>query len=110
MHLQRPDVAGYTEITVPSLIVGLLPRLEAFVAAQVRAREYPTREAAIIGAVAHEKRCVEQRARLRTQLQNGLASGMSGALDFEDVIRRGRGKQPTEAGVATDWCRPLRDR
>lgn len=71
-----------------------LPRnLEKFVAAQVEQGAYRTREAAIVAAVASEKRRAEQRAWLQAEIQKGLDSGpAAGPLNMEDVIRRGRAR------------------
>jgi antitoxin ParD1/3/4 len=69
--------------------------LENFVAAQVEQGAYRSREAAIVAAVASEKRRTEQRHWLRTEIQKGLDSGPAGPLDIEDVIRRGRARHRT---------------
>jgi putative addiction module CopG family antidote len=66
--------------------------LERFVSAQVKQGAYPSREAAIVAAVARERRRAEQRTWLTTELQKGLDSGLAGELKIEDVIRRGRGR------------------
>lgn len=66
--------------------------LEKFVATQVEQGAYRSREAAIVAAVASEKRRTEQRHWLRTEIQKGLDSGRAGPLDVEDVIRRGRAR------------------
>ncbi len=63
--------------------------LEKFVASQVKLGTYRSREAAIVAAVASEKRRAEQRVWLSTELQKGLHSGSAGPLDIEAVIRRG---------------------
>jgi putative addiction module CopG family antidote len=68
-----------------------LPRhLRKFLDAQVRQGVYRSREAAIVAAVASEKRRADQRDRLQAALQRGLESGSAGELDIEAVIRRGR--------------------
>jgi antitoxin ParD1/3/4 len=64
--------------------------LEEFVASQVRAGAYRSREAAIVAAVLHQKRRSEQLAWLRSEIQRGLDSGPAGELDINHVIRRGR--------------------
>ncbi len=70
-----------------------LPRtLEKFVAAQVEQGAYRSRQAAIVAAVASEKRRAEQRAWLSAEIQKGLDSGTAGPLNMDDVIRRGRGR------------------
>jgi putative addiction module CopG family antidote len=70
-----------------------LPRkLEKFVAAQVEQGAYRSRRAAIVAAVASEKRRAEQRAWLSAEIQKGLDSGTTGPLNMDDVIRRGRGR------------------
>lgn len=71
----------------------LPPTLEQFIAAQVEQGVYRSREAAIVAAVTSEMRRVEQRIRLERALQNGLDSKSAGALDINDVIRRGRVRQ-----------------
>ena len=63
--------------------------LETFLAAQVEQGAYRSRRAAIITAVASEKRRVEQRAWLTQTLQKGIESDASESLNIEDVIRRG---------------------
>jgi putative addiction module CopG family antidote len=73
--------------------VKLPPTLEQFIAAQVEQGVYRSREAAIVAAVTSEMRRVEQRIRLERALQNGLDSKSAGALDINDVIRRGRVRQ-----------------
>ncbi|HUO68968.1 MAG TPA: type II toxin-antitoxin system ParD family antitoxin [Gammaproteobacteria bacterium] len=68
-----------------------LPRhLEKFLDAQVRQGVYRSREAAIVAAVANEKRRTDQRDRLQAALQRGLESRSAGELDIEAVISRGR--------------------
>lgn len=72
--------------------------LEKFVSAQVEQGAYRSRQAAIVAAVASEKRRVEQRAWLSTEIQKGLDSGAAaGPLNMEDVIRRGRGRNAARA-------------
>jgi len=67
----------------------LPPTLEKFVASQVEQGAYRSREAAIVAAVASEKRRAEQRTWLRSEVQKGLDSGSAGTLDIEAIIRRG---------------------
>jgi putative addiction module CopG family antidote len=64
--------------------------LEEFVASQVRAGAYRSREAAIVAAVLHQKRRSEQLAWLQSEIQKGLDSGPTGKLDINAVVRRGR--------------------
>ena len=71
----------------------LPPTLEKFVAAQVEQGAYRSRQAAIVAAVASEKRRAEQRVWLETELQKGLDAKSAGPLDMQDVIRRGRARQ-----------------
>jgi antitoxin ParD1/3/4 len=78
---------------MPSTALKLPATLENFIAAQVNEGAYRSREAAIIAAVASEKRRVEQRAWLRAEVQKGLDSGPAEPLDMEDVIRRGRAQR-----------------
>jgi antitoxin ParD1/3/4 len=75
-----------------ALELKLPAKLEKFVAAQVEEGAYRTRKAAIVAAVASEKRRTEQRAWLRKEIQKGLDSGPAEPLDIEDVIRRGRAR------------------
>jgi putative addiction module CopG family antidote len=70
--------------------VKLPAKLEKFIATQVEQGRYRSREAAIVAALANEKRRTEQRAWLEAELQRGLDSGSAGALSVEEVIRRGR--------------------
>jgi putative addiction module CopG family antidote len=77
---------------MPITALKLPATLEKFVAAQVEEGAYRSREAAIIAAVAGEKRRAEQRAWLRTKVLKGLDSPSAGPLDMEDVIRRGRAR------------------
>jgi Arc/MetJ-type ribon-helix-helix transcriptional regulator len=70
----------------------LPPVLEKFVATQVEEGVYPSRRAAIVAAVASEKRRAAQRVRLEAQLQKGLDSGIAAPLNVDAVIRRGRGR------------------
>ena len=72
--------------------------LEKFVSAQVEQGAYRSRQAAIVAAVASEKRRVEQRAWLAQELQKGIDSGSATApLNIEDVIRRGRRRNAARA-------------
>jgi Arc/MetJ-type ribon-helix-helix transcriptional regulator len=65
--------------------------LEKFLAAQVEQGAYRSRLAAIVAAVAGEKRRVERRAWLTEEIQKGVNSGRSAApLNMEAVIHRGR--------------------
>ena len=66
--------------------------LEKFVADQVELGAYRSREAAIVAAVAGEKRRADQRTWLQAELHKGLDSGSAGRLSIEDVIRRGRAR------------------
>jgi putative addiction module CopG family antidote len=66
--------------------------LEKFVSSQVEQGAYRSRQAAIVAAVASEKRRAEQRAWLKTEIRKGLDSGTAGPLNMEDVNRRGRGR------------------
>lgn len=77
---------------MPSPALKLPATLEKFVATQVEQGAYRSREAAIVAAVASEKRRTEQRNWLRTEIQKGIDSGPAGPLDMEDVIRRGRAR------------------
>jgi len=70
----------------------LPPTLEKFVAAQVEQGAYCSRQAAIVAAVAREKKRAEQRAWLAQELQQGIDSGTAGPPNIKDVIRRGRGR------------------
>lgn len=75
---------------MPPIAVRLPAALEKFVASQVREGIHRSREAAIVAAVSHQKRRVEQLAWLQSEIQKGLDSGPATELDIEDVIRRGR--------------------
>jgi putative addiction module CopG family antidote len=75
-----------------ALELKLPAKLEKFVAAQVKQGTYRSRKAAIVAAVAREKRRAEQRACLQTELQKGLESRSNGPLNIEDVIQRGRAR------------------
>ncbi len=66
--------------------------LEKFVATQVEQGAYRSRQAAIVAAVASEKRRAEQRAWLTQELQKGIDSGTTRPLNMDEVIRRGRGR------------------
>jgi putative addiction module CopG family antidote len=70
----------------------LPPNLEKFVTSQVEQGSYRSRQAVIVAAVAGEKRRAEQRAWLDAEIQKGLDSGTAVALNMEDVISRGRGR------------------
>ena len=75
-----------------ALELKLPAKLEKFVAEQVEQGAYRSRKAAIVAAVAHEKRRAEQRAWLEVELQKGLDSSSAGPLNMEDIIRRGRAR------------------
>jgi putative addiction module CopG family antidote len=77
---------------MPTAAIRLPATLEKFVASQVEQGAYRSRQAAIVAAVASEKRRAEQRAWLGDEIQKGLDSGTDGPLDMDDVIRRGRGR------------------
>lgn len=74
--------------------------LEKFVAAQVEQGAYRSRQAAIVAAVASEKRRAEQRDWLGQELQKGIGSGAAGSLNMDEVIRRGRGRLAARKGGA----------
>ncbi|MGA2711225.1 MAG: type II toxin-antitoxin system ParD family antitoxin [Steroidobacteraceae bacterium] len=92
--------ASYTDGTMPTTAVKLPAALEKFVDSQVREGTYRNREAAIIAAVSQQKRRSEQLDWLQTEIQKGLASGPTGELDIENVIRRGRRRVVARAGGA----------
>ena len=72
-------------------LLPLLPAaLEKFVASQVREGTYRSRETAVVAAVQHQKRRIEQLAWLQSEIQKGLNTGPAGELDIENVIPRGR--------------------
>ena len=73
-----------------TLELKLPAELERFVAHLVEQGTYRTRQAAIVAAVASEKRRAERRAWLEIELQKGLDSESVGILDMADVIQRGR--------------------
>lgn len=85
-----------------ALELKLPAKLEKFVAEQVEQGAYRSRKAAIVAAVAREKRRAEQHAWLETELQKGLESGSAGPLDMEDVIRRGRARLATRKRRRSD--------
>ena len=65
--------------------------LEKFIAAQVEQGAYRSRQAAIVAAVAGEKRRVERRAWLTNAIQQGVDSRYAIApLNMDEVIQRGR--------------------
>lgn len=66
--------------------------LERYVAQQVEQGTYPSRQAAIVAAVAGEKRRTEQRTWLKAELEKGVRSRSAGPLNIEHVIRRGRAR------------------
>jgi len=82
---------------MPDKAVKLPADLERFVASQVRKGTYRSREAAIVAAVSHQKRCSEQRAWLQSEIQKGLDSGPAGVLDVETVIQRRRRRAAARA-------------
>jgi len=77
---------------MPTTALKLPATLEKFVASQVQQGTYRSREAAIVAAVASEKRRAEQRTWLQAEIQKGLTAGSAGLLDIEDVIRRGNAR------------------
>ena len=77
---------------MPTPTLKLPAVLEKFVAAQVEQGAYRSRQAAIVAAVAGEKRRAEQRIWLKAALQKGLDAKSAGPLDMQEVIRRGRAR------------------
>lgn len=77
---------------MPTPAVKLPATLEKYVAAQVEQGAYRSRQAAIVAAVASQKRRAEQRTWLEAELQKGLDSKSAGLLDMKDVIRRGHAR------------------
>jgi putative addiction module CopG family antidote len=77
-------------MAMPTAAVKLPAVLEKLVASQVREGTYRSREAAIVAAVQHQKRRIEQLAWLQSAIQKGLDTGPAGVLDIENVIQRGR--------------------
>jgi putative addiction module CopG family antidote len=90
----------YTAMVTPIFVIRLPVALEKFIASQVREGRYRSREAAIAAAVLHQKQRWEQFAWLRTEIQNGLDSGLAGELNIEKIIRRGRRRLAARAGRA----------
>ncbi len=66
--------------------------LERYVAEQVEQGAYPSRQAAIVAAVAGEKRRSEQRLWLKAELEKGVRSPTAGVLNIENLILRGRAR------------------
>jgi putative addiction module CopG family antidote len=80
----------YTAMVTPIIAIRLPAALEKFIASQVREGRYPSREAAIVAAVLHQKQRSEQLGWLRTEIQIGIDSGAAGELNIEGTVRRGR--------------------
>jgi predicted transcriptional regulator len=70
------------------------------VQSQIREGTSRDRKATIEAAVSQQKRRSEQLDWLQTEIQKGLASGPTGELDIENVIRRGRRRVVARAGGA----------
>jgi putative addiction module CopG family antidote len=85
---------------MPTGAVKLPAALEKFVASQVSEGAYRSRAAPIVAAVQHQKRCSEQLAWLRSEIQKSLDSGPAGEPDIENVIRRGRRRVTARARQA----------